>query len=135
MIEQFRESEGLSPEDPWLQSLDLTYHRIDRQQGLFYGLMDQHAFRLPYALEEICHGRLTPPLSTRAAVRGYCIERFGHAVELVQWDHVTLKSTDHRIELDLRNLFDAGAIRQAMKIIASAQSVEDLKYLPFAKTV
>ena len=135
LIEQFRDAENLSLEDPWLQSLDLTYHLIDRQQGLFYGLMDQHAFRLPYALEEICHGRLTPPLSTRAAVRGYCIERFGHAVELVQWDHVTLKSGDHRIELDLRNLFDAVAVRQAMKIIASAQGVDDLKYLPFAKTV
>ncbi|MBM3848378.1 MAG: peptidase, partial [Verrucomicrobia bacterium] len=106
LIEQFREAEGLSPEDPWLQSLDLSYHLLDRQQGLFYGLLDQGSFRLPYALDEICHGRLTPPMSTRAAVRGYCIERFGVAVDLTQWDHVTLRSGEKRIELDLRNLFD-----------------------------
>lgn len=133
LLEQFREAEGLAQEDPWLQSLDLTYHLLDRQQGLFYGLMDQHAFVLPYPLDEICHGRLTPPLTTRAAVRGYCIERFGHAVELTQWDHVTLRNGEKRIELDLRNLFDPASIRQAMKVIASAQTVDDLRYLSFAK--
>lgn len=135
LIEQFREAEGLAADDPWLQSLDLAYHLLDRQQGLFYGLMDQHALRLPYALEEICHGRLTPPMTTRAAVRGYCIERFGPAVELTQWDHITLRSGDKRIELDLRNLFDVQVIRQSLKVIGAAQSVDDLRYLPFAKLI
>jgi hypothetical protein len=108
---------------------------LDRQQGLFYGLMEQRALRLPYPLEEICHGRLTPPMSTRAAVRGYCIERFGPAVELTQWDHLTLRAGDKRIELDLRNLFDAQQIRQSLKVIAAAQTVDDLRYLPFAKLI
>ncbi len=135
LIEQFREAEGLTPEDPWLQSLDLSYHLLDRDQGLFYGLLDQGSFRLPYAMDEICHGRLAPPMSTRAAIRGYCIERFGHAVELTQWDHLTLRAGDQRIELDLRNLFDAQQIRQGLKIIGAAQTVEDLRYLPFAKLV
>jgi proteasome accessory factor A len=135
LIEQFREAEGLSPEDPWLQSLDLAYHLLDWQQGLFFGLMEQRALRLPYPIEEICHGRLTPPMTTRAAVRGYCIERFGPAVELTQWDHVTLRSGDKRIELDLRNLFDVQLIRQSLKVIGAAQSVDDLRYLSFAKLV
>ena len=34
LIEQFREAEGLPPEDPWLQSLDLSYHLLDREQGV-----------------------------------------------------------------------------------------------------
>ena len=74
-------------------------------------------------------------MSTRAAIRGYCIERFGHAVELTQWDHLTLRSGDQRIELDLSNLFDAQQIRQGLKIIGAAQTVDDLRYLPFAKLV
>jgi proteasome accessory factor A len=48
LIEAFRESEGLSPEDPWLRSLDLEYHALDRASGLFFGLQDQGTFRLPF---------------------------------------------------------------------------------------
>lgn len=135
LIERFREAEGLSADDPWLQSLDLAYHLLDREQGLFFGLMDQKALRLPYPMEDICHGRLTPPMTTRAAVRGLCIERFGASVELTQWDHVTLRAGDKRLELDLRNLFDPQLIRQSLKVINSAQTVDDLRYLSFAKLV
>ena len=135
LLDQFREAEGLQKDDPWLQSLDLSYHLLDHEQGLFYGLMQQGSFRLPYPIADLCHGRLTPPMTTRAAVRGYCIERFGPAVELTQWDHVTLRSGDKRIELDLRNLFDVNLIRQSLKVIGAAQTVDDLRYLPFAKLV
>src|SRR6266581_1169752 len=33
LIESFREVEGLDESDPWLRSLDLSYHLLDHQQG------------------------------------------------------------------------------------------------------
>src|SRR5436189_1571711 len=40
LIEHFREAEELEPDNPWLRSLDLSYHLLDREQGLFFGLME-----------------------------------------------------------------------------------------------
>jgi len=135
LIEEFRQAEKLETNDPWLRSLDLAYHLLDRQQGLFYGLLEHGAFKFPYSYDEItCHS-LCPPPSTRAAVRGRCIEKFGAAVNATQWDYILLHGAHKKIELDLRNLFDQNLIKQSLKIISAAQSVEDLAVLKFAKLV
>ncbi len=135
LIESFRESEGLEESDPWLRSLDLSYHLLDRQQGLFYGLMDQGAFKLPYSYLEITSHSLCPPSTTRAAVRGRCVEKFGAAVQATQWDYILLHGAHKKIELDLRNLFDPNLVRQSLKVIGNAKCVEDLCQLKFAKIV
>jgi len=135
IIEQFRQMEELPTDDPWLRSLDLSYHLLDREQGLFYGLMDQGVFKLPFDYDEITSHSLCPPSTTRAAVRGRCIEKFGSAVQATQWDYILVHGTQKKIELDLRNLFDPDVIRQSLKVIGAAHSVEDLAQLPFAKIV
>ena len=38
LLETFIESEGLSWDDPWLQSIDLEYHNIDPLRGLFFAV-------------------------------------------------------------------------------------------------
>jgi proteasome accessory factor A len=135
LIEQFRQAEQLAEDDPWLPSLDLSYHLLDPQQGLFYGLMDQGAFTLPFPLAEIKAHSLCPPSSTRAAVRGRCIEKFGSAVQAAQWDHILLRSTGGTLKLDLCNLFDPRKIKEGLEIINAAHTVEDLARLEFAKIV
>jgi proteasome accessory factor A len=135
LIEQFRQTEKLSEEDEWLQSLDLSYHLLDPQQGLFYGLMDQGAFKLPYPLGEIRAHSLCPPSSTRAAVRGRCVEKFGAAIQATQWDHVILRGSRGTIKLDLRNLFDPQKIKKGLEIINAARTVDDLARLEFASLI
>jgi Pup amidohydrolase len=135
LLEQFRQAEGLAEDDPWLPSLDLSYHLLDQQQGLFYGLMDQNAFQLPYLLADIKAHSLCPPSSTRAAVRGRCIEKFGSSVQAAQWDHILLRGTQGTIKLDLCNLFDPRQIKLGLEIINSARTVDDLAKLEFAKIV
>jgi proteasome accessory factor A len=135
LVEQFRQAESLTEDDPWLQSIDLSYHLLDRQQGLFYGLMDDGALRLPYPLGEIKAHSLCPPSTTRAAVRGRCIEKFGSAVQATQWDYILLRGATGKIKLDLMNLFDPQKIKEGLDIINSARTVEDLARLEFAKLV
>jgi hypothetical protein len=135
LIEQFRQAENLPEDDPWLPSLDLSYHLLDQAQGLFYGLMEQGAFLLPYPLAEIKAHSLCPPSSTRAAVRGRCVEKFGSAVQAAQWDHILLRGSQGTIKLDLCNLFDPLQIKQGLEIINSARCVDDLARLEFAKLV
>lgn len=133
LIEQFREAENLGPDDPWLSSLDLAYHQLDRTQGLFYGLLDSGAVKLPFPLGEITGYDLQPPLTTRAALRGKSIEKFGPLVASAQWDAVVLKGKTGKIELDLRGVFSEETVSRGLAALASAKVPEDLLTLPFAK--
>ena len=38
LLESFVDAEGLSWDDPWLQSIDLEYHNIDPRRGLFFSI-------------------------------------------------------------------------------------------------
>lgn len=133
LIEQFRVSHQIAPEDPWLRSLDLSYHHLDRADGLYFGLLDGDALRLPYPLEEITRHGLRPPLTTRALLRGGCIEKFGHLVESTQWDGIVLRDQERRIELDLSDVFSAELIERGRAVLDAAHSPSDLLALPFAK--
>ncbi len=135
LIERFRQDEKLSPEDPWLRSLDLSYHLLDRTQGLYHGLLDGGGLRLPYALKDITGHGLRPPPTTRAALRGGCIEKFGNLVESTQWDGVLLRDKSGRVEIDLSDVFSPELIAKGCAALASARSPADLLALPFAKPV
>ncbi len=133
LIEAFRESEGVHAEDPWLRSLDLEYHALNGESGLFFGLMDQGAFRLPFPAVQRDSTDFLPPLSTRAAIRGGCIERFGAQVISAQWDAVVLQGESSRVTVDLRDLFEPQDIAAGLKVLRTAVRPEDLLSLPFAK--
>jgi len=121
LIEGFRESEGIAADDPWLRSLDLAYHG---------------SFRLPFPDEPEAPAELRPPETTRAALRGGCIEKFGPLVESAQWDGVVLKAAGGgRIELDLRGVFDRTQVDAGRAALAAARTPEDLLGLPFAKRI
>lgn len=134
LIEQFRAAENVSAGDPWLRSLDLAYHLLDHAQGLYYGIADTGAFKLPWPLEEIAVDALQPPETTRAALRGRCVEKFGPAVISAEWGGVILADGKRRIELDLRDVFSRAAIDQGRAVLERAQTPADLLALPFAKT-
>jgi proteasome accessory factor A len=133
LLQQFRESEKLAADDPWLRSLDLAYHLLDRSEGLFYGLLDGGALRTPYALKEITAQDLRAPLTTRAVLRGGCMEKFGPVVESAQWDGVVLKDKKQRIHLDLSDVFSTELIDRGRAVLSGARSPADLLVLPFAK--
>src|ERR1700755_2374445 len=65
LLTTFMEEEGLSWQDPWLQSLDLEYHNINPNKGLFYALKPAKAigeFNAAVRREEAIR---TPPQNTR----------------------------------------------------------------------
>ena len=97
--------------------------------------MEQGLIRTPYPLVDVKGFGSIPPLSTRAAVRGRCIEKFGRQVEAAQWDHLILRNSGCRLQLDLRDLFEDQVIRRSLAVISAARSVDELAALPFARTI
>jgi proteasome accessory factor PafA2 len=138
LIKGFQESEGIADDDPWLLSLDLNYHLLERGQGLYYGLLDAGHFRLPYP-RDVIEGIVEdfhPPMTTRAAVRGACIERYGHMIDACQWDMVRIHmGNGMRIELDLRDLFTVEKVEYTLKRVYASHSPEELKDLEIARII
>ena len=88
LLVSFREEEKLSWTDPWLQALDLEYHNIQPDQGLFFDLQRQGSMRSIVSEQEIKDAIFAPPETTRAWFRGRAVARFNHAIRSIQWDEI-----------------------------------------------
>lgn len=129
MIREFQEAQGIGDEDPWLQSLDLEYSRLDLQQGLYYGFEQSGAMRSSVSAEAANQAMRHPPASTRAYIRGKCIQKFSSAVLAAQWDHITLESASGPIKISLMDLFAPQEIMHYARAVDAARTPEDLRDL------
>jgi Pup amidohydrolase len=129
LIREFQETQNISSDNPWLQSLDLEYHRLDPAEGLYYGLEQSGAMAqaVPNSVAE--WAKRHPPTSTRAYIRGRCIQKFCSSVIAAQWDHITLDGDSGPIKISLSDLFAPQEIMHYRMAVDAAQKPEDLRVL------
>jgi proteasome accessory factor A len=128
LVRDFQKAQNLSDDDPWLQSLDLEYHRLDLAEGLYYGL-EQSGAMLEVPEEGAVRRAVTQPPTTRATVRGRCIQKFASSVIAAQWDHITLQGTDGPVKISLVDLFAPEDVLRYGRVIDAARSPDDLRIL------
>src|SRR5690242_2517476 len=128
LVRRFQAAQKLPDDDPWLQSLDLEYHRLDLAEGLYYGL-EQSGAILGAPDEATVRRAVTHPPTTRATVRGKCIQKFASAVTAAQWDHITLQGTDGPFKISLLDLFTPDDVLRCSRAIDAARSPDDLRIL------
>ena len=70
LLESFREAEKLEWNDPWLRSLDLEYHNLNPDKGLYFALLQEG--RVPRVTTDsaVTLAEEHPPRNTRAFGRG-----------------------------------------------------------------
>lgn len=86
MLEGYRDRHGIGWDDPKMRLIDLQYHDLRPERGLYFKLLSQgRVTRLttPEAVEEAVKH---PPENTRAYFRGRCIERFAGSIAAANWD-------------------------------------------------
>ncbi|MEP6820908.1 MAG: proteasome accessory factor PafA2 family protein [Chthoniobacterales bacterium] len=88
LLNALRDAEGLEWSDPWLQAIDLEYHNVSTDDGLFSGLERQGVVRRFAREEEVAQAILMPPDTTRAYFRGRAVAKFGQAIRALQWDEI-----------------------------------------------
>ena len=88
LLDALQEEEKLSWRDPWLQSIDLEYHNVDLERGLYYELVRQGSMRRIVSEDEIKMSIFTPPETTRAFFRGRSVARFNDEITSIQWDEI-----------------------------------------------
>jgi proteasome accessory factor A len=124
LLTTFVEEEGVEWSDPWLRSLDLAYHDICPDTGLYYELVRQGAVRGLVSEDDVLRAVVEPPEDTRAYVRGRALERFGAYVESAQWDSLTFRVNGRRASLSLNRLVDADEFGRYRAALDRADGVE-----------
>ncbi len=101
LLETLREEERLSWTNPWLQSIDLEYHNIVPETGLYYELLRQGAMRQFVTETEIKQAIFAPPADTRAYFRGRSVAKFNSQIKSIQWDEMVFAdgATSQRVQL------------------------------------
>jgi len=127
LIREFQASQRLGNTDPWLQSLDLEYHRLDREAGLYYALEQSGAMRSVPDEALVRRAIAEPPHSTRAYIRGRCIQKFASFVISAQWDHITLQGANGPLKISLLNVFTPDELALYAKTVNAAHCPDDLQ--------
>jgi Pup amidohydrolase len=118
LLDEFREAEGLPWDDPTLQSLDLEYHNVDPDAGLYYGLEQEGRVRRIVSEDEIAAAVTNPPQgSSRALVRGLAIAKFAPHVQSVAWSRIVLSDGGQVATLKMAQIqdLDPDAVRAALE--------------------
>jgi proteasome accessory factor PafA2 len=101
LLDALQDEEKLSWSDPWLQSIDLEYHDLDLDQGLYYELLRKGLMRRVTNEEEIKSAIFNPPETTRAFFRGRAVARFNDEISSIQWDEIVFTNQAHSFRVAL----------------------------------
>jgi proteasome accessory factor A len=126
LVEGFRERDGLEWDDPKLALIDLQYHDVRQDKGLYYRLVKSNKIERLVSEAEVKQAANEPPEDTRAYFRGSCISRFPDAITAASWDSIIfdtgtdalqrvpmrepLRGTREHVESLLEDAKDAGTL-------------------------
>ncbi len=105
LYQQYIDETGSDWHDDVLQSLDLEYHNISPNSGLFFGLEAAGAMNRMTTAGQVADAMTTPPANTRALARGYIVKQLlnrAGARYVIDWDAVYI---ERNRQLDLKNPF------------------------------
>jgi Pup amidohydrolase len=86
LLEGYRDRDGLEWDDPKMRLLDLQFHDVDPERGLYHRLVRGGRMRRLLDDAEVRRAVTEPPEETRAYFRGRCVSRYGEALVAANWD-------------------------------------------------
>jgi proteasome accessory factor A len=86
LLEGYRERDGLEWSDPKLRLIDLQYHDVRRERGLYHRLERAGKIERLTTDDEVARAVMEPPEDTRAYFRGRCIAKYPDAIAAASWD-------------------------------------------------
>jgi proteasome accessory factor A len=86
LLEGYRSRDGQELDSPRARALDLQYHDIDPEKGLYNRLAARGSMRRLFTDDELDEATVQPPTNTRAFFRGRCVSQFSGALVAANWD-------------------------------------------------
>ena len=90
MIRSYMDRRGCGWNDPRVVMLDLQYHDVRPDKGLYYTLERSNMIERLIQDSEILRAVQLPPTGTRAYFRGHCLKKFPRQVYAASWTSVLL---------------------------------------------
>jgi proteasome accessory factor PafA2 len=90
VLEGYRDRDGLEWNDPKLRAIDLQYHDVRRDKGLYHRLERAGKVERLTTDAEVERAIMDPPEDTRAYFRGRCIGKFPDAIAAASWDSIIM---------------------------------------------
>jgi proteasome accessory factor A len=88
ILDGYRERESLDWDSHKLQLVDLQYHDVRPDKGLYNRLAARGSVELLVDEADVTRAMTAPPEDTRAYFRGRCLERYPAEVAAASWDSV-----------------------------------------------
>lgn len=88
LLEGYRARHGLDWGDPKVRLIDLQYHDLRPDKGLYFKMLKQGQIRRITSEDQVTRAVKEPPEDTRAYFRGRCIERFASSISSANWDSI-----------------------------------------------
>jgi proteasome accessory factor A len=126
MIESFMQRKSLDWDSPQVQMLDLQYHDLRPDKGLYFLLERQGRAERIVTDEEILAAVTVPPSDTRAYFRGECLRRYGTAVFGVNWDSISFSVDEEPIKRILMAEPLKGSKRHVMELLDASPTAAEL---------
>lgn len=127
LLDTFREAEGLEWTDPWLQSLDLAYHDVSLERGLYYELAREGQMRRVVTEEQVRHAIFFPPPATRAFFRGRAVAKFHREIASLQWDAIHFGGEGAAFTVELPHPAFNERLERLNEKVNKARSVSELR--------
>ena len=88
MIYSYMDRKGCDWKDPRVSLLDLQYHDVRPEKGLYYTLERSNLIDRLLQDSDITKAEHAPPTGTRAYFRGHCLKKFAHKIYGASWTSV-----------------------------------------------
>lgn len=126
LINTYREKRGYDWDNPKLAMMDLQYHDLNPEKGLYYTLVKDGYIDTFISEGMVLMAKDSPPRDTRAFFRGTCIKKFPKEVYATSWSSVLFdigNFTIKRVPL-LHPLKGTEAL--VGEVLARSETAEDL---------
>jgi proteasome accessory factor A len=112
--------------DPRTAMMDLQYHDIRPDKGLYHVLERSGAARRVLTEEHIVRSMEDPPEDTRAYFRGQCLKKFKHQIFGVNWDSISFNLGEGPIKRILMEEPTRGTKRHVQHLLDRSETAADL---------
>ncbi len=98
LLLSYMEKKGVNWTDSRIAMMDLQYHDIREDKGLYYALEKDGYVERVVSASEIALGEESPPGDTRAYFRGMCLKKFPKDIYAASWSSILFEAGDQTIK-------------------------------------
>jgi proteasome accessory factor PafA2 len=126
LVEAYRERDRLEWRDPKLAMIDLQYHDVRRDRGLFHRLAASGKVERLVPDAEVEAAVMDPPEETRAYFRGQCIQKFPESIAAASWDSVIFDTGQQALQRVPTREPLRGSREVVQQLLEESESAADL---------